>query len=149
MSAKIPVASVPEPQVPELKVLSRAAILESMDLASERVNVPEWGGVVIVRCLTGQERDAYESEIVGSRVGGDRELNLTNIRAKLVARTVVDESGSRLFTDGDIVALGKKNASVLDRIFSVAQRLSGLSQSDVDSLVDQMGKDQSDGSGSV
>jgi hypothetical protein len=148
----VSVKTTPESVTVEEKrsVLSRSAILAVMDLDKEYVDVPEWGGTIIVRCLTGSERDAYEAEIVGTRASGtSRELNLTNIRAKLVARTVVDEDGNRLFTDADIPALGKKNAAVLDKIFTVAQRLSGLSQADVDTLVEQMGKDQSEGSGSA
>ena len=134
---------------PKMVVLDRRAILDTTDLKREYVEVPEWGGSVIVRCLTGTERDAYESEIVGSRMGGNRDLNLTNIRAKLVARTVIDEEGNRLFTDGDIGLLGTKNASVLDRIFSVAQRLSGLSAADVEELTDQLGNELSVSSGSA
>jgi hypothetical protein len=61
-------------------------------------------------------------------------MNLRNIRAKLVALTVVDEDGNRIFSDEDAEALGKKSAAALDRIFAVAQRLSGLRPEDVEEL---------------
>jgi hypothetical protein len=42
--------------------LTRDSILNAKDLKKELVKVPEWGGEVYVRCMTGSERDAFESE---------------------------------------------------------------------------------------
>lgn len=114
-------------------VLNREAILAAEDLPRELVEVPEWGGAVYVRALTGAERDQFEASIVEQR-GRDVRMNMRNIRAKLVALTVVDEDGQRIFTDDDVAALGGKSAAALDRLFAVAQRLSGLSKEDVEEL---------------
>ncbi|HPU35056.1 MAG TPA: hypothetical protein PK184_20370 [Phycisphaerae bacterium] len=116
------------------KLLTRDDILNAQDLPTERVAVPEWSGEVIVRGLTAAERDAFEQSIVETR-GKNTRMNLKNIRAKLVAMTVVDEQGNRIFSDEDAELLGKKSAAALDRIFSVAQRLSGLRPEDVEELV--------------
>lgn len=113
--------------------LNREAILAAEDLPRELVEVPEWGGAVYVRALTGAERDQFEASIVEQR-GRDVRMNMRNIRAKLVALTVVDEGGQRIFTDDDVAALGGKSAAALDRLFAVAQRLSGLSKEDVEEL---------------
>ena len=113
------------------KVLTRDAILNAADIQTEAVEVPEWGGTVYVRALTGVERDEYE----GSRVsvkGKKVELNYKNTRAKLVALCAVDEQGSRLFTEEDVPALGRRNAAALNRVFLVAQRLSALGPEDVE-----------------
>ena len=115
------------------KFLTRDAILKAHDLPTEDVEVPEWGGVVRVRGLTGAERDAFEQSIVEQR-GKNTRMNLRNIRAKLVALTVVDEEGNRVFSDEDAEALGKKSAAALDRVFAAAQRLSGLRPEDVEEL---------------
>lgn len=132
------------------KFLSRSEILDSEDLATEPVEVPEWGGTVLVRALTGVERDAYEGEIFTLRGAGKGiDYNLQNIRAKLSARTIIDEDGARLFTDADIVRLGLKSAAALDRVFSVAQRLSRLTPADVKELADQLGNVPSVSSGSA
>jgi hypothetical protein len=114
-------------------LLTRDAILEAQDLQHEEVYIPEWGGSVRVRTLTGAERDAFEQSIVDQR-GKDTRMNLRNIRAKLVALTVVDGDGKRLFSDADAKLLGQKSASALDKIFDVAQRLSGLRDEDVEEL---------------
>ena len=115
------------------KLLTREAILQADDLPRELVEVPEWGGALYVRALTGAERDAFEQSIVETR-GKNTRMNLRNIRARLVALTVVDEDGNRLFSDDDVEALGRKSAAALNRVFEVAQRLSGLRPEDVEEL---------------
>lgn len=111
-------------------LLSKEAILAVQDTATELVEVPEWGGAVRVRGLTGSERDAFESEVV-QRNGRDVRTNTRNIRARMVVMSVVNEDGSRMFSYHDIEALGEKSARALDRIFAVAMRLSGLRDEDV------------------
>lgn len=112
-------------------VLTRDAILQAPDLALTKVDMPEWGGAVYVRGLTGTERDRFEVEVLGS-TGKDR---LKNARAKLVVLGTVDEEGNLLFAESDIEALGKKNSKALDRLFQVIRRESGLLDEDIDELV--------------
>ena len=114
--------------------LTREQILQADDLKTESVEVVEWGGMVLMRGLTGTERDALEGSMIEIR-GKSRQLKLENIRAKLVAMTIVDEAGKRLFSDEDVRELGHKSASALQRVFEVAQRLSGLRAEDVEELV--------------
>ena len=117
-----------------MKALTREDILNCEDIKIEVVNVPEWGGCVSVKAMTGQERDAFEASIVEVR-GTAQSFKLENIRSKLVSKTVVDpETKKPLFTVGDIEALGKKSAAALDRIFSVSQKLSKITSADVEEL---------------
>ena len=71
-------------------LLTKERILAVDDIVTEDVDVPEWGGTVRVRGLSGTERDAFESSMIERR-GKKVETNLTNLRAKLVAASVVDE----------------------------------------------------------
>lgn len=114
-------------------LLSKEAILSAQDMEVRDVEVPEWHGVVRVKGLTAAERDAFESEIV-QRNGKNVTQNLRNIRARLVAMSVINEDGARVFGFRDIEALGEKSAKALDRVFSAAQELSGLRDEDVDEL---------------
>jgi len=114
-------------------------------MATEIVEVPEWGGSVKVKALTGSERDKYESDSLTGR-GRNRDINLANIRARLVALTVIDDNGKPLFSSIDIAALGGKSAKALDRIFDVAQRLSGISEEDIEELAKNSESGQSDAS---
>jgi hypothetical protein len=129
-------------------LLNRDQILQVKDLKTQQVEVPEWGGAVIVRCLTGAARDSFEASLVDGK-GKSRAEGLVNLRARLVALSVVDEEGNPLFTEADIAALGKKSAAALDRIFEAAQRLNRLAQTDVETLAKNSEPDRSGGSTSV
>ncbi|WP_116248171.1 hypothetical protein [Nocardiopsis sp. FIRDI 009] len=111
--------------------LGRDAILGADDLAYATVDVPEWGGTVRIRALTGTERDRFEAEIAGNT----KRLKLDNVRAKFVAKCIVDAEGNTVFSTSDVAALGQKNAAVLNRVFEACQRLSGLTDDDVDELL--------------
>ena len=124
-----------------------ASILDLPDLATEEVEVPEWGFRLRVRSLTGTERDAFEASLLQTR-GRDREINLRNMRAKLVVQSVRKADDSRVFSDTQVEALGRKNAAALQRVFRVAQKLSGLAEDEVEELTRELGEDPSVGSGS-
>ena len=114
-------------------MLNKKSILQCDDLPKELVSVPEWGGDVFVRTLSGTERDMFEQSMMEGK-GKNREMNLKNIRARLAVLTICTEDGTRLFEAKDVDALGKKSAAALDRIFSVSQKLNGLSGEDVEEL---------------
>ena len=120
------------------KILGRDDILGADDLPRELVEVPEWDGSVWVQAMTGTERDAFEESILDIKKTGKGQFTtsriLTNIRAKLCARCIVDEEGARVFSDADMEALGTKSAKALDRVFPVAQHLNGLDAGDIDEL---------------
>lgn len=123
--------------------LGRDEILNADDLTTEVVEVPEWGGKVRVKGLTGEERDQFEASVIGENTKNKRR-NLGNLRARLVAMAVVDGEGKALFKRGDIPALGRKSAAALDRVFEKAMELSGMRDEDIDELTENFIDDQSD-----
>jgi hypothetical protein len=132
-------------------VLTRDQIRDADDRQIEAVEVPEWGGMLYVRGLSGVDRDSFEMTMIQTR-GRKSEVNLRNLRAKLVVRTAVDsedpEVAKPLFELKDVEWLGRKSAAALQRVYAVAQRLSGLSAEDVEELTTELGEEQSDDSGS-
>jgi|SRR6267154_1246396 len=114
-----------------MTLLTRASIISAADLRTEVIEVPEWGGAVTIRTMTGVDRDAYEASSIITDGNGKRRVDMTNMRAKLVALTVVDDAGAPMFTLRDVDAIGAKSAAALDRIFRAAQRLNGLGADDV------------------
>src|SRR5690349_7103464 len=132
-----------------MSLLSRDAILQAEDHKTEDVDVPEWGGTVRVRSLSGAERDAYEAHIVQVGADGSKKVNVKNLRGKLVSLTCIDEDGGRLFSDEDAEALGAKSAAALERVFDVARHLSGLTEDDVEELAEGFADAPSGGSTSA
>ena len=114
-------------------MLTRDAILKIKDIKTEELFVPEWGDTVLVRGLTGNQRDRYEASIVEMR-GKTQVLRMEQMRARLCALCLVDANGRPLFDFEEAEELGKKNAAALERICQVAQRLSGLTDGDVEAL---------------
>lgn len=134
-----------------VKFLSRDDILLADDIAYETVDVPEWGGPVRVKSLSGTERDEFEASVTQMHtVRGRQEQTvvLRNVRAKLAVRCIVDADGERMFHDSDIGMLGKKSAGALDRVVEACQRLSGLTDEDVQDLAANLEAGQNVPSGS-
>lgn len=113
-------------------MLTRDEILQAQDLETEDVEVPEWGGTVRVRELTGHERDQFEARVLDEDT--PRLEKLKNLRAWVLHFALVNGDGSRLFSKDDVDALAGKSAAILDRLFQVAQRLSKLTPEDVEAL---------------
>lgn len=117
----------------EKRQLSRGDILERDDILVEDVYVKEWGGTVRVRTLTARERDLWEDSRT-TRKGADVTVDMTDFRASLVVRSVVDGDGERLFEDDDLEAIGAKSGAAIDKLWDVAARLSGISKEDEEEL---------------
>ena len=125
--------------------LTAQQILEVNDMPEAQVvNVPEWGGDVLVRPMTAGERDLYEQDIMASQAEGI----VPNVRARLVSYVAVDEQGNRLFSAEDIEALSKKNATAIDRVFSKARSMNVISKADIEELEKNLESDHNDNSSS-
>lgn len=118
--------------------LDRSAILAAADRKTAPLEVPEWGGTVYLRTLTGLERDALEAEITknGGKVG-------KNFRARFCALVLADESGKRLFEDKDADALAEKSGAVLGRICEAAFKHNGIGPEEVQGALGESAGDQS------
>ncbi|GGV80494.1 hypothetical protein [Streptomyces thermoviolaceus] len=117
--------------------LSAEQILDADDLPWEDVEVPEWGGTVRVRGMSGTDRDRFEAAMLSKDMKSvSKDTALERYRARLAAACLVDDTGKRLFrSDAEIKRLGEKSAQALQRVVDVASRLSGLTQEDQDELL--------------
>jgi len=128
------------------KLLTRDQILQADDIEVESVEVPEWGGSVNVKSLTGEERDKFIQSLT-RRKGKQVSTSMENMTSKLVALSVVNGDGSLLFSLADVKSLSKKSSAALTRVVEVAQRLSGLGDDDLEILAENFGETQSEDSG--
>lgn len=81
-------------------------------------------GPVTVRGLTAGARDEWEQRIYAAKG-----KPLRNVRAGLVALCVYD-GGKPVFGSADVDAVGELPAAVVDRLYDVAARLSGMGPKD-------------------
>ncbi|KKL07298.1 hypothetical protein LCGC14_2587400, partial [marine sediment metagenome] len=120
----------------------------SDDIVYTDVPVPEWGGEVRIGTMGGDARDCWELFLLAGRDENDV-LRAENIRATLVALCAVDGVTSELlFTMDDVLALGKKSAVALDRVYDKARAHNRLSDKDIEDAEKNSEGDPSDGSGS-
>lgn len=103
--------------------LTRDQIIQAQDIHIEEVQVPEWGGSVHVKGMNGLERDRFEQTWLRAKSSDGDGANLS---ALIVCMCACDEDGKPLFTSADIPMIARKSAAGLERITSVASRLSGL-----------------------
>ena len=85
---------------------TREAILSKTTRRYATIELPEVGEVR-VRSLTERERSICELKAVE---------DTQNFRATLIAMTLVDEDGDRLFTDSDVVTIGEIDSAVTGAI---------------------------------
>ena len=100
----------------------RDKILQSVDIPSEIVEVPEWSVKVEVRGMSGADRVR-----IFDIIAVDGEVKAGNLYVETVLVTAYDpETGERVFDEADRIALMEKSAQAIDRIARVGLRLSGM-----------------------
>ena len=114
-------------------MLNKNQILSANDLTTKTVSVPEWGGEVMIRELTGRQRDILEG-LFASRINPKTGavLSTKDLRAKMVIMSVIGEDGEYIFADKDTEDVSGKSARALDRIVDAVQAMNGLNETDVE-----------------
>jgi hypothetical protein len=107
-------------------MLTRDDFLTAPVLQRELVEVPRLGKQVYVREMTHQEFAEWVVATGQAKAPEEREYDPL-YGPKLLAKCLVDETGGRIFEDGDAEALGRLPTAVLGPLVDVAQRLNGFS----------------------
>lgn len=114
-----------------MTALTREDILGIVDLKPQEVDVPEWGAKVFIRPMMATERAEWEGFVHADR---EKTGPVKEAQERLAVLCLCDADGNRLFTDADIPALSKKNATALERIGIAAMRLNKLTPRDIRDL---------------
>lgn len=114
-------------------LIGRKQIDDAVDLKTEDVPVPEWGGEVRLRELSSKERSLIEATTIGAK-GQAIELRIEafkTLREKTVAAALIDQDGKRLYQDKEVAQLGLKSGQIVERLFQKVQKLSGMTEAAV------------------
>lgn len=122
------------------KALSPSNIENVQDITLVEVEVPEWGGVVYIRSLSGKERDHFDSIYFNQDIPFIEKFK--NARARFLVTVLCNENGEQLLKPEQVEMLGNKNGAVLDRLFEKAQEISGLRKKDIDKMGKDLSNDQ-------
>ena len=127
-------------------------IVASQDKEYEDVDVPEWGGTVRIATMSGEDRDRWELSMMQADDSSERGFKLNfdaYSRVRLVAMCLVDDNFNRIFvTKEQIEKLSQKSGKVMDFLYDVAQRVNGITESDIDDLEKNSVSAQNGASGS-
>lgn len=102
----------------------REKILNTVDIKTQLVEIPEWGVTIEVRSLTGKQRSILIQNNIDIKTGV---VDVAGMFPDLVILSSYEpETGERVFLDSDREEISNKNSGALDKIFAVASKLSGL-----------------------
>lgn len=114
----------------------RDRIIAVDDLQREIVKIDQWGVEVEVRGMSGAARAA----IVQDAADNNGSVNFAKMMPEVVVTCVYDpETGEPVFTQADKDTIMSKNGAALEKINTVAMRLSGFGAD----AIDVAGKDSS------
>jgi hypothetical protein len=127
--------------------LNKEQIKAADDRETRVVEVPEWNGEVLVKTLSGRERNKFQGSTVKMNKSGQPETNWENMTARFVSLVMVDENGNRLFgSEADVIALGEKSAAALERVYDAAWELNGMGEQQVEDKAEDFGETPSESS---
>lgn len=126
------------------KPLTKEQIFKSNDLKIEVVDVPEWGGQIRLKGLSGIKR--AEIEKYQASKGGDPDP--ASLRARMLIFSIVDEKDKQVFELSDGQTLMEKSAAVTEWLFEKAMKLSGIGGYNIEKIAKNSETDTKGGSSS-
>lgn len=113
-------------------ILGRDAILQNSTFKQREVPVPELGGALLVRELTGLHAAEFQRRsmaLVDTQKTQIRDAkDLAELSAQVWVWGVIDQDGQALFTRDDIPRITGMPARIVDLVADAILDLSGLSQ---------------------
>ena len=116
-----------------MKALTRAEIVKKTHgYQTEWVDIPEWGGKVLVRELTAEEvtkigvAAIHTGEGLDPTVAAVRIEDIATVLPQVVSWTVVDEDLNSILSETDIKAMSGNSMEAIQTLAEKAFELSGL-----------------------
>ncbi len=115
--------------------LTADLIFSTDDMKIEKVYVPEWNqggrkGYVYIKQASAREQDKFEQDSRGKNGGP----NLMHMRARLVATSLVNAKGEKLFNDEQVIKLSNKSGAVLNRLIDKITALNHVTTDDLEKI---------------
>lgn len=114
------------------------AALEQAEVVTKEINVPELGGTVWVREMSGTLRNRLEGTYATIRNGGDSKA-LDKVTAQIVAMCTVDEGGKPILTMDVATRLARKAPKAAFRIRDAVMEMSATDDDDLEELAEVFG----------
>lgn len=107
-----------------MTLLDRAAFFAAEDAKHEDIPVPQLGGSIRIRVLSGAARDAFNEYVRTDDDGARKPASATG--AALLVATCINADGEPMFSMEDIDLIREKSAAALDVLAAAAMRINGM-----------------------
>lgn len=108
-----------------MALLTKEDILKKEDVRTKTIDVPEWGGEVIIATMSAERHAVYEELAAGK--------GKHDALAYYAMNVIVNDDGSPMFDSiDDIKALGRKSSMALIRILNAGIELNGVTEKDIE-----------------
>jgi len=109
-------------------MLTKDQIIQADDKRFADVEVPEWRGFVRIKTMSAKDRQQFQSSIsTKGKVADD-------FMERLIICCLVDDKGKQIFEQADIKLLSDKSSVAINKIFSAAVELNGMTDKSVDQI---------------
>ena len=107
--------------------ISRELLLKPLAIKREQVALPEFGegAVVWVHGMTAREKTEHDSHAMNAKWDGVSKAKAKLQKERMIVTCMRDDDGAQILSFEDVEALGNWPADVLNRVFDVANKLSG------------------------
>lgn len=111
-----------------MALLTREEIAQLDDLPTLELEVPEWGGLVLIGTLSSEQHDAFDTGMLDKE---QKPTRLNNLRARFAVLVLRNQDGTPMFTDP--VQLGGKSSKALARIWKAGREFNKMDEDAVES----------------
>lgn len=112
-------------------ILNRTEIFEEGALKTEVINLTK-GDVIVSQIGGGDFITLWSNPKYQKKDENDKDvIDMSRFTPALIAYSVVDEGGEKIFTEADIEKLAKFNQDVFLKLAKAAQRLNGITGEEV------------------
>ena len=123
-------------------LLNKEQILQIASPITEEIDVPEWGGKVKIRELSLGEFGqivSYEGTFSGDNVI-ERQIH---VAAKTLSIALLGEDGTPLFTEDELVRMGRSRGTALTSLMNAILNLSGVGKTAAEEVAKNSASGQS------
>ena len=113
-----------------MALLTKEQINEIDDRPTLEVEIPEWGGSVLIRTLSAAQVDDFGASMLDKNGNATK---LQNLHARFAALVLVNEDRSPMYTEQQTAQLGNKSAKSLTRVWDAGRKFNKMDAGDVES----------------
>jgi hypothetical protein len=106
-----------------MSVTREKLLAAKIDFPQEVVDVPEMGGKVTVKGMSGKDLSAFYKSV---RKGKTLEVDEETFNARLVASSLVDSNGKRLLKDEEFTVAQEWPGQIFNKLLTASMRVNGL-----------------------